>query len=406
MLSAAWFLTTFDFTLIEPVQRFSIDWQTLVRLGVCGLCGLYGLVYLPYTLGTYLRFPGLWCPLFLAWGVLTVPFSAAPVYATAACFALGCMMLLAPAVLMQLGGRRVVWTILASSLTFVILAWMFYLSGSGLGKSAFTMPDGEVIYRVGGDSQQLGFQAAWAIGLMLLFGCERIASWSVLAVPIVLAVVTLPYTQSRTAMLAACAVVAAVGLRRMSLRKLVSAGLVLVMGGVLAMLVLPQGILKLDFDRLGQKVARSGNPEELYNLTGRTEIWQYVIAKCEESPVLGWGYGCSRYALADYTGGEYREFDLHHAHSLLLNVILCTGLLGGLLLAAMIVQQVVLAAARPDALPDMVLVFVLVAGITEPLLFGPMPRSHTVIWLIALFWRPLCASVHDDEDCSAPDPME
>jgi O-antigen ligase len=398
LLAAAVTLTTFDFTIIENVQRFSADWQTVMRLAVCMACGAYGLFSVSYTFGEFFRFPGAWSVLFALWAMFTVPLGIAKTYAAAACLSLLCMTLFAPAVLVRLSGRRIVWTIVLSQMTFIAASWGFYFAGSELGMSKFTMPDGEIIWRVGGDAQQLGFQAAWAIGLMLILGAERMARWPVLLIPLGLAAITLPFTQSRTAMLAAVAVVTSILARRMSFLQALGLGLIVLLAGAVSMLVLPAGVLHVDVEALQEKVSRSGNPEELYNLTGRTEIWQYVIARWEESPILGWGYGCSRHVLARYAGGEYGAFDLHHAHNLLLNITLCTGAVGGLLLVAMLVHQLFWALGGPEAVPDAATVFILVAGITEPLLFGPMPRAHTVIWLLALFWRQCGVSLQEASD--------
>ena len=208
-------LTTFDFTIIENVQRFSADWQTVMRLAVCMVYGAYGLFSVSYTFGNSSAFLALErpvCPL----AMFTVPLGIAKTYAAAACLSLLCMTLFAPAVLVRLSGRRIVWTIVLSQMTFIAASWGFYFAGSELGMSKFTMPDGEIIWRVGGDAQQLGFQAAWAIGLMLILGAERMARWPVLLIPLGLAAITLPFTQSRTAMLAAVAVVTSILARRMS----------------------------------------------------------------------------------------------------------------------------------------------------------------------------------------------
>jgi len=395
LLAASVFLTTFDFTLLEPVQRFSVDWQTLIRLAVCAACGIYGLICLPYTLERYFRFPGLWAVLFATWALLTVPGAVAPTYCLAACFSLACVILFAPAVLARLSGLRIVVTVLLSALVFIALSWGFYFSGSELGRSMFTMPDGEVTWRVGGDAQQLGFQAAWAIGLMLILGFQKRARWRTLLIPLGVSAITLPFTQSRTAMLVAAALAAAVCARSMRFATLVLCGLGALLVGVLAVLILPESVTRVDLQNLQEKVSRSGNPEELYNLTGRTEIWRHVVAKCQQAPIFGYGYGCSRQVLADYAGGEYGTFDLHHAHNLCLNIVLCTGVVGGLLFVGMALHQVFLAFHRPDPIADLAIVFVLVAGITEPVLFGPMPRSHTVLWLIALFWRPMGGSLNE-----------
>jgi len=393
LLSAAVTLTTFDFQADEEVSRFSVNWQTLWRLGVCGACGAYGLFNLRYTARELFRFPGAWAMLFALWAMMTVPLGIAQAYSAAACFALLCMVLFAPAVLVHLSGRQIVWTIVVSHLVFIVASWALYLAGSKVGMSRFMMPDGEIIWRLGGDSQQLGLQAAWAIGLMLVLGFAGVARWPFFVLPLALAAITLPHTQSRTAILSAAAATAVVVLRRISLLQAIGAGLVALMIGSVALLVLPDRLLHVDVYSLQQRVSRSGNPEELYNLTGRTEIWQHAMAKWRQSPILGWGYGCSRHVLADYAGGDYGTFELHHAHNLLLNVAICTGVVGAAILVGMLLSQVVQALRRPDVVPDMAVALVLVAGIAEPLLFGPMPRSHTVIWLIALFWRQFEATV-------------
>lgn len=398
LLAAAVTLTTFDFTLIEEVQRFSIDWQTLLRLAACAACGVYGLFNLSYTFGEFFRFPGAWSVLFALWAMITVPLGIAQTYSAAAGLSLLCMTLFAPAVLVHLSGRRIAWTIVISHSAFIVASWAFYLAGSELGMSKFTMPDGEIIWRVGGDAQQLGFQAVWAMGLLLILGFERLVAWPLLIFPLGLTAFTLPFTQSRTAILTAAAVVTSILLRRLNALQAIGAGLLVLAVGSLALLVVPSDVLHIDLDKLQMRISRSGNPEELYNLTGRTEIWRHVVAKCEEAPILGWGYGCSRHVLASYAGGDYRAFDLHHAHNLLLNVALCTGVVGGLLLAGMLLHQAFLAVKHPDAVPDLATVFILVAGITEPLLFGPMPRSHTVIWLLALFWRQSEMSLRDPSE--------
>jgi O-antigen ligase len=145
-----------------------------------------------------------------------------------------------------------------------------------------------------------------------------------------------------------------------------------------------------------EKVSRSGKIEEIYNLTGRTEVWGFVVDEIARSPVIGYGYGCSRYVLDRYPGSASDDFLPLHAHNLWLDVAVATGLIGVLLYAAMIAQQMVGFVRWPAAFPDMALVLVLVAGNTEPVLFGAMPKTHTVLWMIALVWRGLAASAAPD----------
>jgi exopolysaccharide production protein ExoQ len=66
-------------------------------------------------------------------------------------------------------------------------------------------------------------------------------------------------------------------------------------------------------------------------LTGRTEIWQFVIGKASEAPFLGWGYG-SFWGIGDLTPA-LNEADLSiaslpHAHNGYLDVLVSTGSIG------------------------------------------------------------------------------
>ena len=130
-------------------------------------------------------------------------------------------------------------------------------------------------------------------------------------------------------------------------------------------------------------ISRSGNSDEIQNLTGRTEVWEDAWEKTIAAPWLGYGYGCSRFLMNSETS---TDFVPNHAHNLLLNTALCIGFPG----AALLLMNILAMLWRRFAARALCLIattFVIVAGITEPVLYGPMPRSHTVLWLMALFWQ-------------------
>ena len=113
-----------------------------------------------------------------------------------------------------------------------------------------------------------------------------------------------------------------------------------------------------------------------------------MLDKITRSPLLGYGYGCSGVTLGDlYVVDDLQP--LRHAHCEFLNVVLCTGWFGGLLLVAMLLQQALDFWRCPDALPDYVLVLVFIAGLTEPVLLTPMPAALTIAWIVAMLWRNL-----------------
>ena len=81
------------------------------------------------------------------------------------------------------------------------------------------------------------------------------------------------------------------------------------------------------------------------------------------------------------------DFVPNHAHNLLLNTALCIGFPGAALLLMNILSMLWRMISWAGAVVCIATTFVIVAGITEPVLYGPMPRSHTVLWLMALFWQ-------------------
>lgn len=401
LLASATFFSMANLRAHVDGEKFSIDFEDLLRLAICGACGLYGLAHLPKTIPYFSRSAALWGLAFCVWATLTIPLAESPSYALAGCLALWCMFLFAPAVLLELGGRRIVQTLLVTLVVYMLASWAAYFAWPELGRSEFRMSQQESTFRMGGlgGAQQMGLMAAWLVGMALTMRAEGGARWRAVLGPLALAAITLPFTQSRTAMLVALAVASLFVWRRFSRLAVLVGGCAAVVAACLMLLLFQSGLLKLDaagLDDSLSKVSRSGKIEEIYNLTGRTEVWDFVVDEITRSPALGYGYGCSRYVLARYPGSSSDDFQPRHAHNLWLDIAVATGLIGMLVCAGMALQQLAGMVRSPSALPDLTLIFVLVAGLTEPLLFGAMPKTHTVIWLIALFWRSFGATVEPE----------
>lgn len=391
LLGAVVFVNSFNFTLtgLNPGDQFSVHSTVILRLALCTGCGLYGLFHLSRTVNQLFHFPGAWSSIFCLWALVTVPFAVSVAYSAAACFALWCMILFAPAVLLQLGGRRVVLALLVGLLVYCIGSWILFFAWPELGTYS-TDPT-----RLGNNANELGIQATWAIVMLLVLGAARCVRLGTLLLLLGFAAVTLYFTGTRMPMIAAAAVATFFLLRKANTPVVVMAGFILAIFATLAMLALSSGLLQVDTEVLAQKMSRSGEASEIYNFTGRTEIWSFAVEKLRESPWVGYGHGGSRYALASFSNHAYEANDLHHAHNLLLNVALCTGLVGGLLVVAMLLTQLWGLFRRPATFPDLAMVTVFFGGLTEPILFGPMPRAGTIIWLIALFWRQMGASLQE-----------
>ncbi len=150
---------------------FGISLHLLVRLAACAIFGAYGLCYLPKTQMQFFRFPAAWATLYALWAMFTVPFSLSPTYSAMALFTLACVSVFVPAVMLQLGGWRTIQAIVTGLLLFVTLNWLLYFRCSWhLVLISSKASNGNIVTRFGNDPQQLGFQIAWALGLMLVLG--------------------------------------------------------------------------------------------------------------------------------------------------------------------------------------------------------------------------------------------
>jgi len=391
LLAAAVFFNDAVFRVLDA-DRFSFDWQVALRLAMCGACGLFGLAHLRRTREDLLRFPAAWAVLLVVWAMATAVRAVDVRYAMASAVALGCMVLFAAAVLRVVGGRQIVLAIGGALLAFLAASWVVYFAVPSLGRTEFILPNLDVQYRMGGlaHANALGKLA----GLLALFvlaagrdiGLPRRAGLSLL----VLALVTLAMTASRPAMIATAAAAAMLGWRRLGTGRMVGLGLGLLILASLVGLAGSFGLIALDVDALLAKVSRSGEADAIYSFTGRTGIWEFVAGKIAESPLLGYGYGCSRFLL---TGSE--EIAVFHAHNQLLNAALEMGVVGAILLAVIFLGQLGRMVFRGESLPDAVALFVVVGGLTDRLVLSPIPDACTIAWLIALFWRGAGCSLRE-----------
>jgi O-antigen ligase len=115
-------------------------------------------------------------------------------------------------------------------------------------------------------------------------------------------------------------------------------------------------------------------------------LWQFTIEKIGRSPWLGYGYGCPRFVLKDSDA-----FATWHAHNLILNVALATGIIGAVLVGLTLGGMILSAVIQPNVVADVILVMVLATSLTDVSLFDPIPGAFSTLWLIALFWRPMAA---------------
>jgi O-antigen ligase len=136
-------------------------------------------------------------------------------------------------------------------------------------------------------------------------------------------------------------------------------------------------------------LSRSGSPEELLTVTGRTDIWQASLALWLEHPLFGLGFNSSLQILpmrADlFTAAA-------HTHNVFLEVLFSGGLLGLGLFAAALAATIRRSALCGRYSNIGIVLFFLVHGMTEPIVFGSISY-----YTIAFFAAMVLAFIDDRE---------
>jgi O-antigen ligase len=144
--------------------------------------------------------------------------------------------------------------------------------------------------------------------------------------------------------------------------------------------MLPRELLEL--------VSRSGSSHEILSLSGRTDIWPYVLDRITESPLIGHGHASGMMLFKSFT-----RWRITHAHNLYLQALLYAGGIGFALLIAALLAPLKIFLRDPKPVRDILLLYTLLKGITEQSILSNMPSGSVAIWMVtvgmaALAWRP------------------
>ena len=129
-------------------------------------------------------------------------------------------------------------------------------------------------------------------------------------------------------------------------------------------------------------------------LTGRTEIWGYVIDDIWIKPLLGWGY-FAFWSVANPAAmeiGKAEQWFVPEAHNGLLEMLLGIGIVGTGVFILLLVRNLVLAfrclrtSAKAIAISTLLsCVGILVVGVSETVLLAPTQSSTSVFFITGLF---------------------
>lgn len=143
--------------------------------------------------------------------------------------------------------------------------------------------------------------------------------------------------------------------------------------------ILPADLLEL--------VSRSGQSSEILSMSGRLDIWPYVIDRIADSPVLGHGHA-SGMALFK----SFMRWNITHTHNLYLQALLYTGIVGFTLLMGVLLCQLRMFFTAPCPARDILVLYVMLKGMTEQSILSNMPSGTVAVWMVtvgmaAMAWR-------------------
>ena len=369
--------------------------QALIKVMFLALGGLYGGVGVLTDVKVrrlLLSFPMMWMSLLLLFFFIAVPTSPTVFSSLASTISIACVLTMTATALVQLGVKNVMRTVFYGASTFVLGSWLAYWFMPSVGVFLEATTEGQFIHRMGGlaHPNTLGQTSGVTLVLgLLLYRDDKKFSWF-RALVIVAAAAALIGSLSRTSLLATIFAVVMVFRMHIFQRRYM---LTAIACGVAGIILLIAASMFTDIEsKVGAKLgmlSKSGETSELTSATGRTEIWAKTIELIAQRPAQGYGAATSKVLLKDYS---------RHTHNLILNIMLSTGLIGGLIAVWMCFERLIRLFVTRHPIADALVVLILVNGLFENVIFSILCGLPTIIWIIALALPTIEAIKHEEQN--------
>ena len=377
--AAITFVTDAQFR-VRGAGDIDADWQSLLKFALWIGAGVIGAGHMP-PLERLMGRPGpaLWLA-YIVIALLSSLYSPIPAYSFGCAFALLCFFAFAYALITRLSEGQIFWTFVLTLTVFNAISWVVFVAYPELGTSAAWTYEG-ILYRmcgIAGQATNLGEICAKYVGAVFLLWWAGRCRLLPALILVAFGAVTLVATDCRTMIIATGLGIAAVVASRSAW---------LLAGGVLATLALLAVFLLVPHlsDALGAHFSRSGDATEVYTLTGRLEIWNFVWRQIMERPVLGWGYNSSKAVLGQHLGFE-NGLMVDSAHNLFLQSLLSVGFIGTVPLIGVLVLLGARLLMRPPPLVAYFAIIVLIGSVSDTSAVGTTPTLLTLLFLMISIW--------------------
>ena len=364
-------------------DKVGLDLQVLLKLmgiGAAGVYGAIGAITDRRVRDVLQTFPVFWVAIIIVMYFVAVPFSLTPLYSLISSISILAILLLTVRALVQIGVLPVLNAIFVGMALFNVFSWLAFLFWPEVGVLKEPIADGKFAHRMSGlaHSNVLGQFA----GLTVVLGTIMYFNYGKRSAPrvamILLALGALIGSLSRTS-LVATVVALLIAYRRIFFKaKYMKRYLVIALAGILGLMILST---QVDIGRKIQEkmalVSKSGDASELTTATGRAEIWAYTFRLIAERPLIGYGAATSKFYLAQYSS---------YTHNMILNVAFSTGIIGGFAALMMVLGRIRAMFTISHPLADGILIFIIINGLFENVVFEILAGMPTMVWIMSLAW--------------------
>ena len=364
-------------------DKVGLDIWVMLKLMGIGFAAIYGGI--GFLIDRRVRdivqsFPVFWVVIIIAMYFVSTPFAIDPKVSLASTLSMVAVLLLTIRALVQLGIIPVLNAIFVGMALFNIFSWIVYFVFPEIGVLKEPLPDGKFAYRMSGlaHSNVLGQYSGLTVVLGAIMAFTYKKRSGIRLGIIAIAMGALICSLSRTS-LAATIVALAIAYRRVFFKpEYLQRYVVASMIGIFSLMVVSTQVdLGAKIKEKMTMVSKSGDADEITSATGRSEIWAYAIRLIAQRPLIGYGAATSKHYLARYSS---------YTHNMILNVAFSTGIIGGFACLMMVLGRIRAMFYISHPLADGILVFIIVNGLFENVIFAVIAGMPTMVWIMSLSW--------------------
>lgn len=361
-----------------------LDVQVLAKLGLIGLGGLYGaygFITRPKVRKILFSFPMIWLMIIGLFYFIAIPFSISPQNSLVSTVSIAAVTLMTVMALDHLGLMKTMQAMFFGMAMFICFSWVFYIAFPSIGVLVEPVAGGQFLYRMSGiaHSNTLGQYGALTVimSLILYFGYNQ-RHYAILGIG-VLAFLALYFSFSRTSLMALM-VSLPFAFRHLFIKKEYF-NLYLLAAAVMLVAILIMGttmdVGTVFWDKLESTLSKSEGSDDLTTATGRADIWAYAIRLLQDQPVTGYGAATQRFHLVEFSS---------YTHNLFLNIAFSGGVFAAISALLMILGRLRSLFHNRHPFVDAIIVFIVVNGLFENVIFSILAGLPTMLWVIALSW--------------------